>query len=147
MVILLIGWRNGAEEKLITSRNDCLKYWLTDWHPTEAAAPYTRWIQVSSYVTKNTTMIPSLKLYNKLHTIILHNRPLSHGSHFSPKRLKKLCICTANPWKYKAFLISWDKMAAAWQRSIIAVYWFGVSSITLNWSATYHDRCWQNSKR
>ena len=38
-------------------------------------------------------------------------------------------------------LISWDKMAAVWQRSIIAVYWFGVSSITLNWSVTYHDRC------
>ena len=46
-------------------------------------------------------------------------RPLSHNGHFVPGDLKALFL-------HKAFLISWDKMAAGWQRSIVWSYeWQG----------------------
>ena len=50
---------------------------------------------------------------------------LCHAAAIScPKRFKKLCLCTASlvlsnrTRTYNAIKISWDKIAAAWQRSI-----------------------------
>ena len=55
----------------------------------------------------------------------LDNRPLSSSSHFVPRDWKSFVFARLAlqwerglPRKYKGFLISWDKMAAAWQRSI-----------------------------
>ena len=56
---------------------------------------------------------------------LIDNRPLSRSGHFVPRDWKSFVFARLAlqwerglPRRYKAFLISWDKMAAAWQRSV-----------------------------
>ena len=67
-----------------------------------------------------------LNIFDQLVGFYLNNRPFVTRRPFCLRRFKKLCLGTASLVLFtrlavhkQSFLITWDKMAAAWQRSSI----------------------------